>query len=303
MLSVCGNSEMGSVSATGLWQDVKTKRGRDRCLQGTKMSVGDSDGSCLADWVGEGRSVPQLTPGWSGSTCPGPPLCAPASESSWGWVHQLGPNSCAEQSCSTCQSLRQPQAQATVSGRPCHLLGHPCSAAAGSSTHTSSPRRPGQSQAMKGQLPLFLCHSLALPANKTMNLENCLCHTKGKGQCDLHISQAPVLWQRCILARQSRLDRGSRWRITHFSYKNKYVTFKHAATHALCYAFWHYPVVGYIEAGFTKTNKQNDKHKCKNLTFPAPLFISWDDLNKNFATNYSEKTIFVNWFNCVSHQR
>lgn len=84
---------------------------------------------------------------------------------------------------------------------PCHLPGHHCSAATGSIIQTSSPRRLQQSQAMKGQLPLFLYHSLALPANKTVNLEDGLCHTKGKGQCDLHVSHPPVLWQRSILAR------------------------------------------------------------------------------------------------------
>lgn len=224
------------VRHTGLGQDVKAKRGRGRCLQGTKMSVGESDSSFSADWVGEGKAMPQLISKvvrkhllrtTTLCTC----LWQQLPAALWGWVHQLGSSSCAERSHSICHSLRRPQAQATASGRPCHLLGHPCSAAAGSITQTSSPRRPGQ-------LPLFLYYSLVLPANKTVNPEDGLCHTKGKGQCDLHVIHPPLLWQRCILARQSRLDRGSKWRITHSSYKNKYITSEHAAAHTLwvlCY--------------------------------------------------------------------
>lgn len=97
------------------------------------------------------------------------------------------------------QHLPEPQAASGTGhsfwkATPCHLLGHPCSAAAGSISQPSSPRRLGQSQAMKGQLPLSLYCSLTLPANKTVNLEHGLCHTKGKGQCDLHVSHPPVLW-------------------------------------------------------------------------------------------------------------
>lgn len=152
----------------------------------------------LTGWV-KARLCLSSAPRWSGSTCPGPPHCAPASDSSCLQHSEAEGIRGVQPLCrALMQHLPEPQAAPGTAhsfweAAPCHLLGHPCSAAGGSTTHTSSLRRLGQSQAVKGQFPLFLYYSLALPANKTMNLEDSLCHTKGKELFDLHVSHPPVL--------------------------------------------------------------------------------------------------------------